>query len=92
VILRVQENKMSKVGGPALAQLVESLRQKVAGSIPDDIIENFHRINPSSRAVALEPNQPLRGLCIRLVPRADKFTTFLCRFSRNLGVSTSWNP
>jgi len=34
-ILRVQENKMSEMGGPALAQLVESLRQKVAGSIPD---------------------------------------------------------
>jgi hypothetical protein len=33
---------MSEVGGPALAQLVESLRQKVAGSIPDEIIENFH--------------------------------------------------
>jgi hypothetical protein len=41
-ILRVQENKMSEMGGPALAQLVESLLQKVAGSIPDEIIENFH--------------------------------------------------
>jgi hypothetical protein len=40
--LRVQENKVSETGGPALEQLVESLRQKVAGSIPDEIIENFH--------------------------------------------------
>lgn len=37
-----KENKMSERGGPALAHLVESLRQKVAGSIPDEIIENFH--------------------------------------------------
>jgi hypothetical protein len=26
------------------------------------------------------------------VRRADNLTTFLCRFSRNYGASTSWNP
>jgi len=54
-----QENKISERGGPALAHWVEWLRQKVPGSIPDEIIENFHWINPSSHAVTLEPNQPL---------------------------------
>jgi hypothetical protein len=37
--------------------LFESLRQKVAGSIPDEIRENFHWINPSSRAVSLKPKR-----------------------------------
>lgn len=41
-ISRAQENKMSEMGVPALAQLVESRHQKVAGSIPDEIIANFH--------------------------------------------------
>jgi hypothetical protein len=26
------------------------------------------------------------------VRRADNLTTFVCRLSRNLGASTSWNP
>jgi hypothetical protein len=26
------------------------------------------------------------------VRRADNLTTFMCRLSLNLGVSTSWNP
>jgi len=26
------------------------------------------------------------------VPKADKFTTLVCRLSWNLGASTSWNP
>jgi hypothetical protein len=26
------------------------------------------------------------------VRRADNLTTFMCRLSRNLGASTSWNP
>jgi len=37
-----RENKMSEMWGPALAQLVESLRQEVACSIPDEVAENFH--------------------------------------------------
>jgi len=28
----------------------------------------------------------------RPVRRADNLTTFMCRLSWNLGVSTSWNP
>jgi hypothetical protein len=32
------------------------------------------------------------SLCTRPLLRADKFTTFMCRFSRNLGTSNSWNP
>ena len=28
----------------------------------------------------------------RPVRRADNLTTFMCRLSRNLGASTSWNP
>ena len=28
----------------------------------------------------------------RAVRRTDKLTTFMCRLSRNLGASTSWNP
>ena len=66
--------------------------RKVTGSIPDGIIEIFHWINPSSYAMALEPNQPLTGMCIRLVSMPDKFTTFMCRLSRNLGASNSWKP
>jgi len=40
-IMRAQENNTSEMGGPALAQLVESLRQEVACSIPDEIAWNF---------------------------------------------------
>jgi hypothetical protein len=29
---------------------------------------------------------------MRPVRRADNLTTFMCRLSRNLGASTSWNP
>jgi len=44
--------------------------------------------------------QPLTEMCTsniswgyrRPVLRADNFTTFMCRFSCNLGTSTSWNP
>jgi hypothetical protein len=28
----------------------------------------------------------------RPVLRAENLTTYMCRFSRNLGASTSWNP
>jgi len=28
----------------------------------------------------------------QLVHRADNLTTIMCRLSRNLGASTSWNP
>jgi hypothetical protein len=29
---------------------------------------------------------------MRPVRRADNLTIFMCRLSRNLGASTSWNP
>ena len=28
---------------------------------------------------------------LTLLPRADNLTTFMCRLSRNVGASTSWN-
>ena len=34
---------------------------KVAGSIPDGVIGNFHRHNPSDRTMALGSTQPLIG-------------------------------
>ena len=46
------------LAGHAVAQLVEALRYKVAGSIPDGVIGIFHRHNPSSRTVALGSTQP----------------------------------
>jgi len=39
--MRAEENKMSEMGGPALTQLVESLRQEVVCSIPDDLLRIF---------------------------------------------------
>jgi hypothetical protein len=35
--------------------------QKVAGSIPDEVIVIFNCLNPSSRTMALGPTQPLKG-------------------------------
>ena len=46
-----------------MAQLVEALRYKVAGSIPDGVIGIFHRHNPS--AVALGLTQPLTEMSTR---------------------------
>ena len=42
-----------------VAQLVEALRYKVAGSIPDGVIGIFHWNNPSGRTMALVLTQPL---------------------------------
>ena len=41
------------VVGHVVAQLVEAISQKVAGSIPDGVIGIFHRHNPSGRTMAL---------------------------------------
>jgi hypothetical protein len=35
-----------------VAQLVEALRRKPGGSIPDGVIKIFHRLTPSGRTVA----------------------------------------
>jgi hypothetical protein len=72
----------------------------VAGSIPDGAIGIFHWHKPSSRTMALESTQPITEMSTRNISwrvkaagaMADNLTTFMCRLSWNLGVSTSWNP
>jgi hypothetical protein len=71
---------MKKFGGRAT-------NRKVAGSIPDGVIGIFH--NPFGRTMAVGSTQPLTEMSIR---NTDNLTTFMCRLSRNLGASTSWNP
>jgi len=74
--------------------------RKVAGSIPDGVIEIFHWHNPSGRTMAQGLTQLLKEMSNRNISwgkrrparRADNFTTFMCRLSWNLGASTSWNP
>jgi len=74
--------------------------QKVAGSIPDGVIEIFHLHNPSGRTMALGLTQPLTEISTRNISRgyrrqmrtADNLTSFMCRLSWNLGASTTWNP
>jgi hypothetical protein len=39
--------------------------RKIAGSIPDEVIEIFDLLKPSSRIVALEIIQPLTEMSIR---------------------------
>jgi hypothetical protein len=47
--------------GTVVAQWLRyyATNQKVAGSIPDGVIEFFIDINPSDRTMALESTQPL---------------------------------
>jgi len=60
--------------------------RKVAGSIPDYVIEIFHWHNPSGRTVALGSTQPLTEMSTRNISwvvkttraRADNLTTFMC--------------
>ena len=74
--------------------------QKVTGSIPDCVTVNFHWHNPFGRTMALGLTQSLTEMSTRniswrvkaAVPKADNFTTFMCRLSWNLVASTSWNP
>ena len=74
--------------------------RKVTGSIPDGVIGIFHWHNPSSHSMALESTQTLTEMSTRNISwgqrrpvrRADNLTTFMCRLSRNLGASPSWNP
>ena len=46
-------------------QLVEALRRKVAGSIPDDVIGIFHLHNPSGCTMGLGSTQPLTEMSTR---------------------------
>jgi hypothetical protein len=47
--------------GHAMAQWLRhcAANRKVAGSIPDGVIRNFHRHNPSGRTMAMASTQPL---------------------------------
>ena len=53
--------------GTAVAQWLRccATNQKVAGSIPDDVIGIFHGHNPSDRTVALGSTQPLTEMSTR---------------------------
>ena len=73
-----------------------------SGSIPDGVSGIFHRRSPSGRTMALVSTQPVietstrnisweRGLR-RPVRRLDNLNTLMCRLSRNVGASSSWNP
>ena len=72
-----------------MAQLVEALRYKVAGSIPE-IPEICHS------HMALGSTQPLREISTTNISWGGKggrsvgLTTFMCRLSRNLGASSFW--
>ena len=91
---------VGEVLGHAVTQLVDALRCKSEGSIPDGVIGIFHWHNPSGRTMALGLTQPLTEMSTRNVswgqrrpvPGADNLTTFMCRLSWNFGTSTSWNP
>jgi hypothetical protein len=43
--------------------------RKVAGSNPEEVIELFNRLNPSSRTMALGSIQPLTEMSTRYIPR-----------------------
>jgi hypothetical protein len=80
-----------------VAQLVEALRYKPEGR---GVIGIFYWHKPSGRTMALGLTHPLREMSTRNISwgwrrpvrRADKFTTFMCWLSWNLGASTFWNP
>ena len=71
-----------------------------AGSIPDGVIGNFQWHNPSDHTRTLVLTQPVTEMSTRNISwisrrpvrKADNIATFMCRFSWNLGASTSWNP
>jgi len=57
----------------------------------------FRWHNPSGRTMTMGWTQAPTEMRTsnskrRLVPRADELSTFMCRLSRNLGASSSWNP
>jgi len=69
--------------------------RKVAGSIPDGVIELFHRHNPSGRTMALGSTQTLTEMSTRNISwgqsrpvrRAENLTTFMWLLSWNLEPS-----
>jgi hypothetical protein len=87
-------------GGTLLvAQLVEALCHK-SGRCGFDSRWCHWNFSFSDRTMALGLTQPptemsTRNIFWRLrrpVCRADNLTTFMCRLSWNLGISSSWNP
>ena len=50
--------------------MLEALRYKVAGSIPDGVIGTFH--NPSGRTMALRLTQPLTEISTRNISSGVK--------------------
>ena len=63
--------------------------RKVAGSIADGVIRNFHLHNPPGRNTILGLTQPLTERWP--VCRAENLSTFMCRMSCKLGASAYWN-
>ena len=53
--------------GYEVAQLVEALRYKIAGSIPDGVIGIFHWHNPSCHTMAVGSTQPLTEMSTRSI-------------------------
>jgi hypothetical protein len=74
--------------------------RKVAGKIGDGVIEIFHWLNPSSRAMAVGSTQPLTEMSTtsiswgakRPVRRAENLTTFIWRLSRISGSLNLLEP
>jgi hypothetical protein len=74
--------------------------RNVAGSIPDGVIGIFQWHNPFGRTVTLGSTLRVTEMSTRNIVwgvwrpvlRADNLTTFMCRVSKYLGASTSWNP
>jgi hypothetical protein len=58
----------------AVVQLVEVTTRKVAGSIPDGLIGNFHWNNPSSLILAVGLAQPLTEMSTRNISWEVKVT------------------
>jgi len=61
--------------------------QIVVGSIPDGVIEIFHRHNPSSRTMTLGLTQPLTEMSTRYISCGVKAAGAYCCFFVYLGIS-----
>jgi len=60
---------ISLLWGTAVAQRLRccATKRKVAGSIPDGVIGNFHGHNPSDRTMVLGLTQPLTEMSTRSI-------------------------
>jgi hypothetical protein len=74
----------SKIRGHAVAQLIEALSYKPEGRGFDSccVID--------TSLPSLGWTQPITDMSTNA--GADNLTNFVCRVSRNLGATTSWNP